>query len=91
MSGPAEQQQSRETRSLRRWQRRAARLLRAFARLELVFDRIFWGLRRRYGRLGPLQVVTYRGYGTATLGTEMVWVAHATQALEHARVRGFAR
>jgi phosphatidate phosphatase APP1 len=30
----------------------------------LVFDRIVWGFRRRFGRLGPLHVVTYRGFGT---------------------------
>lgn len=53
-----------ETRALRFWQRARARLLRALARLELVWDRLLWGLRRRVGRLGPLQVVTYRGFGT---------------------------
>ena len=54
------------TRRLRLWQRARAALLRAFARLELLLDRVVWGLRRRFGRLRPLQVVTYRGYGTAT-------------------------
>ena len=53
------------TQRLRVWQRLLAALLRAFAKLELLFDRVFWGLRRRFGRLRPLQVVTYRGYGTA--------------------------
>ena len=52
------------TRAIRRRQRLFARVLRAFARLEIVVDRAVWGLRRRFGRLGPLQVVTYRGFGT---------------------------
>lgn len=58
--------QTRHTQRLRFWQRLLAGALRAFAKLELLFDRVFWGLRRRFGRLRPLQVVTYRGYGTAT-------------------------
>lgn len=58
--------QTPQTQRLRFWQRALAALLRAFARLELLFDRVVWGLRRRFGRLRPLQVVTYRGYGTAT-------------------------
>jgi phosphatidate phosphatase APP1 len=58
--------QTPHTQRLRFWQRTLAALLRAFAKLELLFDRVFWGLRRRFGRLRPLQVVTYRGYGTAT-------------------------
>ncbi len=33
--------------------------------MELLFDSAVWGLRRRFGRLGPLQIVTYRGFGTA--------------------------
>src|SRR3954464_13028553 len=41
-----------------------SRIIRAFARIELLSDRVHWGLRRRFGRLGPLQVVTYRGFGT---------------------------
>jgi phosphatidate phosphatase APP1 len=53
-----------ETRTLRFWQRAAAALLRSAARIEVVFDRILWGLRRRVGRLGPLQVIAYRGFGT---------------------------
>jgi phosphatidate phosphatase APP1 len=61
-----------KTRTLRRRQRLWAALLRALARVELIFDRTVWGLRRRFGRLGPLQIVTYRGFGTA----------------EHASVRG---
>src|SRR5207247_438187 len=52
------------TRTLRRRQRLWAALLRALARAELVFDRLVWGLRRRFGRLGPLQIVTYRSFGT---------------------------
>ena len=54
-----------QTRTLRSWQRLLAYLLRLLSRVELLFDRVFWGLRRRFGRLGPLQIVTYRGFGTA--------------------------
>jgi phosphatidate phosphatase APP1 len=65
MSGSALQARgAQQTRSLRRRQRVLAGLMRAFARLEVWFDSLSWGLRRRFGRLGPLQVVAYRGYGT---------------------------
>lgn len=53
------------TRTLRKRQRVLAGLARFFARVELVVDRVVWGLRRRFGRLGPLQIVTYRGFGSA--------------------------
>jgi phosphatidate phosphatase APP1 len=53
------------TRTLRRRQRLWAALVRALARVELGFDRLVWGLRRRFGRLGALQIVTYRGFGTS--------------------------
>jgi phosphatidate phosphatase APP1 len=46
--------------------RRRSRIVRAFARIELLSDGVRWGLRQRFGRLGPLQVVTYRGFGTAS-------------------------
>lgn len=62
MSGPLEETQA--TRTLRTRQRLWAATLRVFARVELVVDRVVWGLRRRFGRLGPLQIVTYRGFGT---------------------------
>jgi phosphatidate phosphatase APP1 len=62
MLGPAEH--TPETRRLRFWQRVFAAFVRAFARFELWFDQVFWSLRRRFGRLGPLQIVAYRGYGT---------------------------
>jgi phosphatidate phosphatase APP1 len=65
MSGPLEETQA--TRTLRTRQRLWAATLRLFARLELVIDRVVWGLRRRFGRLGPLQIVTYRGFGTREL------------------------
>ena len=55
------------TRTVRARQRWVSRVIRRFARFELLIDRVRWGLRRRYGRLGPLQVVTYRGFGTAAL------------------------
>jgi phosphatidate phosphatase APP1 len=58
-----------ETRTLRRSQRLWARLKRWSARIELLFDRAFWGFRARFGRLGPLQVVPYRGYGTRQQAT----------------------
>jgi phosphatidate phosphatase APP1 len=45
-------------------QRLWASCLRFFARFELGFDRVFWWLRRRLGRLGPLQLVTFRSFGT---------------------------
>lgn len=63
MLGPT---QTPETRRLRFWQRLLASVVRAFAKLEVTVDLVFWGLRRRFGRLGPLQIVTYRGYGTRT-------------------------
>lgn len=53
-----------ETRTLRLRQRLFAWVVRALARVEVLFDRVFWGLRRRFGRLGPLQLVTYRSFGT---------------------------
>jgi len=63
MSGPLEETVG--TRSVRKRQRVLAGVLRFFARVELLVDRVVWGLRRRLGRLGPLQIVTYRGFGTA--------------------------
>jgi phosphatidate phosphatase APP1 len=59
-----------ETRTLRFRQRLWARLVRVFARIEVTWDRMLWGGRRLVGRLGPLQVVTYRGYGSG--GTALV-------------------
>ena len=63
MSGPGEE--TPRTRSLRKRQRVWASLLRFLSRIELWFDVIFWGLRRRFGRLGPLSIVAYRGFGTS--------------------------
>ena len=63
MHGPPEE--SPETRSARFRQRAWASGLRWLAKLELRFDRVFWWLRRRLGRVGPLQLVAYRGFGTA--------------------------
>jgi len=62
-----ETQATRDTRAVRARQRWVSRVIRRLARIELLIDRVRWGLRRRYGRLGPLQVVTYRGFGTAAL------------------------
>src|ERR1041384_2210928 len=59
---PAETGQTRQRRS---FQRLWAGVLRALARIEVGLDRVVWGLRRRFGRLGPLQIVTYRGFGSA--------------------------
>jgi len=53
------------TRTIRKRQRWLASAVRFFARIELLRDRAVWGLRRRFGRLGPLQVVAYRSFGTA--------------------------
>jgi phosphatidate phosphatase APP1 len=63
MLGPPEE--TAKTRTVRTRQRIVAAVLRSFARVEVVFDRVVWGLRRRFGHLGPLQIVTYRGFGTA--------------------------
>jgi len=63
MSGAFEELTS--TRTVRRRQRWFASILRFFARIELLRDRVVWGLRRRFGRLGPLQIAAYRGFGTA--------------------------
>lgn len=54
------------TRWMRARQRLVALLQRLAARIEQLFDEIRWGLRRRYGRLGPLEILAYRGFGTAT-------------------------
>src|SRR6478735_6511948 len=53
------------TRATRRRQRFRSRVVRSLSRIELCADRVVWGWRRRFGRLGPVQVVTYRGFGTA--------------------------
>jgi phosphatidate phosphatase APP1 len=63
MSGAIEE--TAQTRTVRKRQRLWALLIRALARLELRLDRLIGGFRRRFGRLGPLQIVTYRSYGTA--------------------------
>jgi hypothetical protein len=52
-----------ETRTVRHGQRFWARVLRLLSRFETVFDRLVWGFRKRYGRLGPLQIQAFRGYG----------------------------
>ena len=63
MPGPLEE--TPHARAARARQRSYASVLRGLARLELLLDRVVWGLRRRFGRLGPLQILTYRGFGTA--------------------------
>ncbi|HEY6080039.1 MAG TPA: phosphatase domain-containing protein [Polyangiaceae bacterium] len=63
MHGPPEE--SADTRAARFRQRAWASGLRWLAQLELRFDRVFWWLRRRLGRLGPLQLVAFRSFGTA--------------------------
>jgi len=57
-------EETKGTRALRRRQRVLASVVRVFARVELLVDRVVWGLRQRFGRLGPLQIVAYRGFGT---------------------------
>lgn len=57
-------QETAETRSVRLWQRFWAAVIRALSRIEWVFDWIRWGLRRRFGRLGPLQILAFRSFGT---------------------------
>lgn len=49
------------TRARQRW---FSRVVRGLSRVELVLDRVHWGIRQRFGRLGPLQLVTYRSFGT---------------------------
>jgi phosphatidate phosphatase APP1 len=53
-----------ETRRARARQRLWARLQRTAARVEHTFDRARAGLRRRFGHVGPLSILTYRGFGT---------------------------
>ena len=52
-----------ETRRARARQRLWARLQRTAARLEHTFDRARDSLRRRFGHVGPLSILTYRGFG----------------------------
>jgi phosphatidate phosphatase APP1 len=54
------------TRWVRARQRLVVLLQRLAARIEQLFDKVRWGLRRRYGRLGPLEILAYRGFGTAS-------------------------
>jgi len=58
-------EETKAVRPVRQRQRWLSRVIRALSRIELVIDRVRWGLRQRFGRLGPLQIVTYRGFGTA--------------------------
>lgn len=60
---PAPLPETESTTALRARQRLWARLVRFASRLELWLHRLRWGLRRRYGSLGPLQLVTYRTFG----------------------------
>jgi phosphatidate phosphatase APP1 len=93
MSGAIEEAPT--TRTLRKRQRLWALLIRALARLELRLDRLTWGLRRRFGRLGPLQLVTYRGYGTelgATVRGRVVEASILERSLPaDTRLRSFRR
>lgn len=54
-----------ETRNLRLLQRLWASVVRALSRIERSFDFIRWGLRSRFGRLGPLRIVAFRSFGTS--------------------------
>ncbi|HYQ04683.1 MAG TPA: phosphatase domain-containing protein [Polyangiaceae bacterium] len=64
---PEALEETQATSEARRRQRRVSRVVRLLSRVELVIDRVRWGLRQRFGRLGPLQVVAYRAFGTAAL------------------------
>jgi phosphatidate phosphatase APP1 len=55
---------SSSTRRLRARQRFVAWLRRLLARLVVAIDRARWAIRRRWGRVGPLQILAYRGFGT---------------------------
>lgn len=57
-------EETRLTRRLRFRQRLWATCLRMLARIESGFDCVFWWVRRRMGRLGPLQLVIFRSFGT---------------------------
>lgn len=63
-SEPSAIQETPETRSVRLWQRLLAALVRGVSRLELGYDWLHWGFRCRFGRLGPLQIATYRSFAT---------------------------
>jgi phosphatidate phosphatase APP1 len=52
------------TRWVRARQRFFAWLRRLAARVAAAIDRVRWGARRRWGRVGPLQILTYRSFGT---------------------------
>src|SRR6478609_11744552 len=93
MSGPLEE--TPKTRTLRARQRLWASVVRNASRLELLLDRLIWGLRRRFGRLGPLQIISYRGYGTTESATVRGRVLEASM-LERSlpadtRLRSFRR
>lgn len=93
MSGPLEE--TPQTRTLRSRQRLWAWILRALARLELRLDRLIWGFRRRFGRLGPVQIIPYRSFGSALAGTVRGRVVEASM-LERSlpadtRLRSFRR
>jgi phosphatidate phosphatase APP1 len=61
---PAPASEPATTRWVRARQRLVAMLQRLAARIEQIFDVVRWGLRRRFGRLGPLEILAYRGFGT---------------------------
>ena len=63
LAGPAPLETA-KTRTRRFWQRVLAAVVRVLARFEVGMDKVVWGVRRRVGRLGPLQVVAYRSFGT---------------------------
>src|SRR5262245_22737716 len=64
MAAPATVAESPSARGVRARQRFWAWLRRTAARLERGLDRWRWGLRKRFGRVGPLEILAYRGFGT---------------------------
>jgi phosphatidate phosphatase APP1 len=52
------------TRRVRERQRFFSYLRRLAARVEGAIDRVRWALRQRFGRVGPLAILAYRGFGT---------------------------
>jgi len=62
--GLPDQMPSESTRRLRARQRFFSHLRRMAARLEAALDRLRWGWRRRFGRLGAVAIIPYRGFGT---------------------------
>ncbi len=78
---PPDAPEAASTRRIRTRQRLVALTQRQAARFEQVFDRVRWGWRRRFGRLGPVEILAYRGFGTPSAVLLTGRVVEATRAL----------